>query len=138
MRSYVAVLVVLTPFALISGCGESEQAKAESTVCEGKKEISDSVSSLQSMTLTNASVSAGQGDLKSIESGLNKMNGAVYEMSGEHKEAVKKATVQLSSELSTIANELTNLTLPQALTEVTAAAEKLVRSYKQTFTSIQC
>lgn len=137
-RSYVVVLAVLAPFALLSGCGESEQAKAEKTVCEGKQEISKSVSSLQGMTLTNASVSGVQDDVKSIESGLSKIKGAEDKLSGKHKEEVEKANAQLSSELSTIGHELTNLTLPQALTKVTTAAEKLATSYKQTFASIQC
>lgn len=140
MRSYVAVaiLAALAPFALVSGCGESEQAKAESSVCEGKKEISDSVNSLKGMTLENASVSAVQNDVKSIQSGLSKIKSAEGKLKGEHREAVEKATDQLSSELSAIGSELTNLTLPQALTKVTTAAEKLAHSYKQTFASIQC
>lgn len=138
MRSWVAILAALALFALIGGCGETEQAKAEDTVCEGKKEIGDGVNGLQSMTLENATASAVQNDVKSIESGLSKIKSAEGKLKGEHREAVERATAQLSSELSTIGDELTNLTLPQALTKVTTAAEKLARSYEQTFASLRC
>ena len=76
VRYRVAFLGVLLPLAFASGCGESAQAKAEKTVCEGKKEIGTSVQSLQSMTLTTASVSTVQNDIKGIEAGLQKVKGA--------------------------------------------------------------
>jgi uncharacterized phage infection (PIP) family protein YhgE len=141
MRSYrtsVALLALLLPLALATGCGESAQAKAEKTVCEGKKEINDGVSSLTSVTLATASASTVQNDIKSIESGLTKVKSAQGQLSGKRKEEVEKANAQLSAEVSAIAHELTSLTLPQAVTKVTAAAEKLATSYKQTFAPIEC
>ncbi len=137
-RPYVAVLAVLVPFAVVSGCGESEQAKAEKTVCEGKKEINDGVNSLKSVTLANASASTVQNDIKSIEVGLEKVKSAQSKLSGKRKEEVEKANVQLSSELNTIEHELATLSLPQALTKLLTAAEKLAASYKQTFAPIEC
>jgi hypothetical protein len=138
MRRYVAVLALTLPLALVGGCGESEQAKAEKTVCEGKKEINGAVSSLTSMTFATASASTVQNDIKSIESGLTKIKGAEGKLNGKHREEVEKADAQLSAELTAIAHELTTLTLPQALTKVTTAAEKLAASYKHTFASIEC
>ncbi len=137
-RHAVALLALLLPLALATGCGESAQAKAEKTVCEGKKEISDGVTSLTGITLATASASTVQNSIKSIESGLGKVKGAEGQLSGTHKEAVEKANAQLSAELSAIAHELTSLSLPQALTKVTTSAEKLAASYKQTFASIEC
>jgi hypothetical protein len=137
-RTAVALLGLLLPLLLVTGCGESAQAKAEKTVCEGKKEISDSVNSLTSMTLATASADTVKSDLKSIEAGLGKIKGAEDQLSGPHKEAVEKANAQLSAELSAIAHELTSLSLPQALTQVTTSAEKLAASYKHTFASIEC
>jgi hypothetical protein len=137
-RSSVALLALLLPLALATGCGESEQAKAEKTVCEGKKEINDAVTSLTSMTLTTVSADAVKGDVESIKAGLGKIQGAEDKLSGPHKEAVAKANTQFSTELSAIAHELTSLSLPQALTKATASAEKLAASYKQTFAAITC
>ena len=135
---YVAVLAALVPFAMMSGCGESEQAKAEKTVCEGKQEVNHGVNSLKSITLATASASTVRSDIKSIEAGLEKVKGAEGKLSGKRKEEVEKANAQLSSELSTIKHELSTLTLPQALTKLLTAAEKLASSYKQTFAAIEC
>jgi hypothetical protein len=107
-------------------------------VCEGKQEISNGVNGLKGMTLTNASASGVQDNIKSIEAGLDKVKSAEQKLSGKHKEEVEKANAQLSGELSTIGHELANLTLPQALTKLTTAAERLATSYKQTFASITC
>jgi archaellin len=135
---YMAVLAALVLFAVMSGCGESEQAKAEKTVCEGKQEVNDGVNSLKSITLANASASTVQSDIKSIEAGLEKVKSAEGKLSGKRKEEVAKANAQLSSELSTIEHELSTLTLPQALTKLLTAAERLAVSYKQTFAAIEC
>jgi hypothetical protein len=138
VRSSLALLGVLVPLAFASGCGESAQAKAEKTVCEGKQEIGASVKSLQSMTLANASANTVKSDIKSIEAGLQKVKEAQGQLSGSRREAAEKANAQLSAELSSIAHELTILTLPQALTSVVTAGEKLAASYKQAFTPVAC
>lgn len=129
---------MLLPLASATGCGESAQAKAEKTVCEGKQEISTSVNSLKSMTLTTASASTVQNDIKGIEAGLQKVKGAQGQLSNSRREAAEKANAQLSAEVSTIAHELTSLTLPQALTSVVTAGEKLAASYQTAFAPVKC
>jgi hypothetical protein len=138
VRYRVALLGLLLPLAFATGCGESAQAKAEKTVCEGKKEISTSVDSLTSMTLADASASTVQNDIKGVEAGLQKVKGAQGQLSGSRKEAAEKATAQMSAELSGISHELTSLSLPEALTKVLTVGEKLVASYKQAFTPVEC
>ncbi len=138
MRYRFALFGLLLPLAFATGCGESAQAKAEKTVCEGKKEISTSVDSLTSMTLADASASTVQNDIKGIEAGLQKVKGAQGQLSGSRKEAAEKATAQMSAELSSISHELTSLSLPEALTKVLTVGEKLVASYKQAFTPVAC
>jgi uncharacterized alpha-E superfamily protein len=90
------------------------------------------------MTLATASASTVQSDVKSIEEGLKKIKGAEGQLSSAHREAAEKANAQLSAELTSISHELSSLTLPQALTKVTSAAEKLAASYKQAFAPIEC
>ncbi len=138
MRYRFALVGLLLPLAFATGCGESAQAKAEKTVCEGKKEVSTSVDSLTSMTLADASTSTVQNDIKGIEAGLQKVKGAQGQLSGSRKEAAEKATAQMSAELSSISHELTSLSLPAALTKVLTVGEKLVASYKQAFTPVEC
>ncbi len=138
MRYRVALLGLLLPLAFATGCGESAQAKAEKTVCEGKKEIGTSVDSLQSMTITDASASTVQDDIKGIEAGLQKVKESEGQLSSSRREAAEKANAQMSSELSSISQELTSLSLPSALTKVLTVGEKLAASYKQAFTPVEC
>jgi uncharacterized phage infection (PIP) family protein YhgE len=138
LHPYVAVLAVLVPFAVVSGCGESEQAKAEKTVCEGKQKINEGVNGLKNVTLANASASTVQNNIKAIEAGLEKVKSGQSKLSGKRKEEVEQANTQLSSELSAIEHEIATLSLPQAFTKLLTAAEKLATSYRQTFAPIEC
>lgn len=138
MRYRFALLGLLLPLAFATGCGESAQAKAEKTVCEGKKEIGTSVDSLKSMTLTTASASTVQNDIKGIDAGLQKVKGAEGQLSSSRREAAEKANAQMSAELSSISHELTSLSLPAALTKVLTVGEKLATSYKQAFAPVEC
>ncbi|HUN77960.1 MAG TPA: hypothetical protein VMU32_03485 [Solirubrobacteraceae bacterium] len=138
MRSRVLPFAVLLPLTLASGCGESAQAKAEKQVCSGKQEVANGVHGLQSTTLATANASAVQSDIKAIESGIDKIKGAQGQLSATRRESVEKANAQLSSELGAIEHELSTLSLPQALTKLTQAGEKLEKSYKQAYASVPC
>jgi hypothetical protein len=138
MRSSVTLAALLLPLSLASGCGESAQAKAEKTVCAGKQEVANGVHSLQSTTLATANASAVQNDIKSIESGLSKIKGAQGQLTATRRAAVEKANAELSAQLSAIEHELATLSLPQALTKLTAAGEKLASSYRQAFAAVPC
>lgn len=131
------LICLLSPLALAS-CGESEQAKAEKSVCEARATISTSVQSLQQLTLQTASLAAVESDVKSISSSLEQMREAQSKLRGTRKEQVQQATETFSTELSTLAHELKSLTLPNAKSQLTAAADKLLTSYKQALAPIAC
>jgi len=137
----LTLLGLLLPFAFFAGCGESEaekQAKAEKTVCEAKHQIATSVQSLQGLTLTTATTSSVQDDVKSIEAGLKKIKEAEGQLSSSRRAAVEKANDQLSAELQTIGQELSTLTLPGALTKLTGVAERLAAGYREAFAPVSC
>ncbi len=138
MRSSIVAVCLLLPLVFAVGCGESEQAKAEKTVCEAKTKIAANVQSLESLTIANASVSTVQSDIKSIEEELKQIQGAQSKLSGARKEQVEKANAVLSEELTTLTHELTSLTLPQAQAQITSAANKLAASYKQALAPVEC
>jgi len=138
MRTFVAGLVVLLPLAFAAGCGESSQEKAEKTVCAAKSQIATDVHSLQTLPVAASSLETAKHDVQSIGEQLKKIQGAQGSLSGARREQVEKANATLSSELSSLTHELTNLTQPQALARVTAALDKLAASYRQAFAPVQC
>jgi hypothetical protein len=137
MRSRAVVVCLLLPLVL-AGCGESQQAKAEKTVCEAKTKIAASVRSLEGLTAANASVSTVQSDVKAIGESLKQIQEQQDELSGARREQVEKANAALSQELKAMTHELSSLTLPQAQAQITAAVNRLVASYKQALTPIEC
>ncbi|MFI5005080.1 MAG: hypothetical protein ACHQE6_08705 [Solirubrobacterales bacterium] len=123
---------------LAVGCGESDQAKAEKTVCEAKTQIASSVKSLQGLTLSTTSISTVQSDVKSIGEGLKKIQGAQGQLNSTRREQLEKANSELSAELSSLSHELSSLTLTTAQTQITAAVNKLAASYKQALAPVEC
>jgi hypothetical protein len=135
-----ALLTLLACFALLGlgGCGESEQAKAEKTVCSAKANIASSVQSLQSTTLQTLNVSKVQSEINSIDEELQKIKQAEGQLNATRKAEVEKANQAFSAQLSSLANELTSLSLASAGAQLKAAASKLATSYQQAFASVKC
>lgn len=128
--------------ALASGpaaCGgESEQAKAEKSVCEAKTAISTSVRSLQHLTPQTVTAATVQSDVNTISESLKKLKQAEEKLSGPRKQEIAKANETLSAELNALAGELTTLTPANIASKLTASVEKLATSYKQALAPIQC
>jgi hypothetical protein len=124
--------------ALVAGCGESEQAKAEKTVCDAKTKISTSVQSLQKETAQTITLSGIEDNLSTITESLQQIRQAQDKLSGARKEQVQKATAAFTSELGALTREVTNLSATQAKTQLTTAVEKLATSYRQALAPVQC
>lgn len=134
----LACLLTALTLGLAACGGESEQAKAEKSVCEAKTAISGSVQSLQSLTPQTVSVATVQGDVSAIAENLGKLKQAQEKLSGPRKEEVEKANEAFSSELRALTGELATLTPANIASKLTAAAEKLAASYKQALAPIPC
>jgi hypothetical protein len=122
----------------LAGCGESEQAKAEKTVCTAKTQISMSVQSLQKETAQTVTLSGVESNLRTITENLQKIGQAQSKLSDSRKEQVQKANEAFSAELATLTHELTSLSLTTAKSQLTAAVEKLAAGYKQALAPITC
>jgi ABC-type Zn uptake system ZnuABC Zn-binding protein ZnuA len=133
----LALLTCVLLLAL-SGCGESEQAKAEKTVCTAKTQISTSVQSLQKETAQTVTLSGVESNLRTITENLQKIGQAQSKLSSSRKEQVQKASEAFSAELDTLTHELTSLSLTTAKSQLTAAVEKLAAGYKQALAPVQC
>ncbi len=132
------VLTCVLFLAVVAGCGESEQAKAEKTVCDARAKISTSVQSLQKETAQTVTLSGVESNVSTITESLQKIGQAQDKLSGARREQVTKANQAFTSELTTLTHELTNLSLPNARAQLTAAVEKLAASYKQALAPVEC
>jgi hypothetical protein len=136
-RPAALTCVLLLGFGF-AGCGESEQAKAEKTVCTAKTQISTSVQSLQKETAQTVTLSGVESNVSTITENLQKIRQAQSKLSGSRKEQIKKASEAFATELAALTHELTSLSLPNARAQLTAAVEKLATSYKQALAPVEC
>jgi hypothetical protein len=120
------------------GCGESEQAKAEKTVCGAKANITSNVQSLQALTPQTISASKVQSSLSAITDELQKIKQAEGQLTSTRKGQVEKANSEFAASLSTLTHELTSLNLANLQAQLTAAVSKLAAGYRQAFTPVQC
>jgi hypothetical protein len=133
-----AVLTCTLFLVLVAGCGESEQAKAEKSVCEARTKISTSVQSLEKETAQTVTLSGIESNLSTITESLQQIRQAQPKLNGARKEQVQKATEAFASEVSALTHELTSLSLATAKAQLTAAVEKLAASYKQALAPVEC
>jgi ABC-type transporter MlaC component len=125
-------------FTLLVGCGESEQAKAEKSVCEAKTKIAASVQSLQSETVQTVTLTGVESNLSTITENLGKIRQAQSKLSGTRKEQVQKANEAFAAELSALTREFTNLSATQVKAQLTSSIEKLATSYRQVLAPVKC
>jgi hypothetical protein len=131
------VACVLSVFAL-GGCGESSQAKAEASLCNGKTEVSAGVEDLAKQTAQTVSVASIEADIGKITGGLDKITSSQSGLTGARKSQAEQATSTLSGELDNLKQELKNLSPSEIKPRLTAAVEKLASGYKQALAPIKC
>ena len=130
----VAGLVLIA--AAAAGCGESDEEKAQTQVCDARADLKTQVDELAGLTVGTATVD-GEENLNAIEDDLNQMKDAQGDLNG--KQEVESATQEFGSEVEAVANDLTSdLSLSGAQAKLETAGKQLVSSYQQAFAQIDC
>ena len=121
------------------GCGESDEEKAQTQVCDARDDLKTQVDDLAALTPATATVDGVQEDLDAIEDDLNQIKDAQGDLNEDRRQEVESATQQFSSEVEAVANGLTSdLSLSGAQAKLETAAKQLASSYQQTFAQIDC
>src|SRR3954452_18910901 len=84
-KAFTMLALIPLTFGL-SACGESKEEKAEKTVCSARSDIHTRVNSLKSLTPTTASVSQIKTGVTGIVEDLQKIRGAIPDLTGPRKE----------------------------------------------------
>ena len=133
-----ALIAVLAALAL-GACGESEQDKAKSTVCDARADISKQVDQLKGLTVSTVTVDGVQNSLKAINDDLSKIKDAQGDLSGNRRQQVQDATKTFTSQVQSIAGSVGKSTsLSEAKTQLTSALQQLGDAYKQSFAKVDC
>jgi hypothetical protein len=138
MRDRLACILATAALA-VAGCGESDEDKAKTQVCDARADLKEQVDELGNLSLANATVDGVKGNLDAIKNDLQKMTDAQGDLDDTRKEEVEQATQQFTSEVNSIVTSLGSTTsLNSAATQLEAAFQELATSYKKTFSKIDC
>ena len=139
LRSGVLVAVLLLIAAAAVGCGESDEEKAQTQVCDARADLKTQIDDLAALTPATATADGVEENLNAIEDDLNQIKDAQGDLNEERKQEVESATQEFTSEVEAVANDLTSdLSLSGAKAKLETAGKQLASSYQQTFAQIDC
>ena len=136
MRTLCGCLVAV---ALLGGCGESAEDKAQSSVCDARADIQKQVQELDGLTAATVTVDAVRSNLRAIDTDLQQIKSARSDLAGDRKEQVDQAWQTFSGEVKTIGqNLLTSLSAADAKQQLAASLDGLAASFRTAFAPVDC
>jgi uncharacterized protein HemX len=138
VRAPLLLIGILAALA-VAACGESQAEKAQKQVCDARASISQQVDELKGLTLTTATVDGVRENVSTIRSDLKKITSAQGDLSDNRRAAVKAATDEFVASVTSIAQGLrSDISLSEAGSRLTQAAQKLRASYADSLGRIDC
>jgi hypothetical protein len=138
MKRSIALLLLVTGLA-VTACGESEQDKASTKVCDARADIKKQVDELSGLTITTATVDGVTANLKAIRSDLGKIADAQGSLNDDRKKQVQSANQAFKAQMTSLAASVgKSLSLADAESQVRTALAQLSDSYKKTLGQINC
>jgi uncharacterized phage infection (PIP) family protein YhgE len=136
MRTLCGCLVAV---ALLGGCGESAEDKAQSSVCDARADIQKQVQELDGLTAATVTVDAVRSNLRAIDTDLQQIKSARSDLAGDRKEQVDQAWQTFSGEVKTIGqNLLTSLSAADAKQQLATSLDGLAASFRTAFAPVDC
>ena len=133
------ILPLLAAALTLAACGESEQDKAKTQVCDARADIQKQIDELQGLTPSTATVEGVTANLQAIRNDLGKITNAQGNLNDERKKQVQAANQQFSQEVRSIVSTVgRSLSVSDAGTQLKAALTDLTTSYKQTLAKVDC
>jgi Zn-dependent oligopeptidase len=135
-------ILALIPVALLltlAACGQSDEEKAKSKVCDARDDIQKQVSELQDLTLGTVTVDKVRSHLTSIRDDLQTIVDAQGDLSASDKQKVEKANDTFRSQMKALANDIgRSVSLEDAAKQLESDLSALGTAYKQAYAPIDC
>jgi hypothetical protein len=137
-RLALTIATILIASAL-TACGESDEQKAQTTVCDARADISKQVDALKGLTPATFSTDAVSQSLRAIRTDLSEIKGAQGDLSDDRRREVESANQAFTSQVEGIVKQIgSSVTASDAASTITSAFQQLGSSYEQTFARIDC
>ena len=143
MRTACSVLAVVMLVFALGACGdsdgESDEEKAQSTVCDARDDIGKQVDDLKSLTPATVTADAVTQNLEAIDNDLNDMDAAKSDLSSDRRSEVEAANKAFESSVEGIVSDLgSSLSASDAKAGIVTALQQLAASYKKAFAPLNC
>ena len=139
MRTVCSLLAVVMLVSALGACGESDEEKAQSTVCDARDDIGKQVDDLKSLTPATVTADAVTQNLEAIDNDLNDMDDAKSDLSSDRRSEVEAANKAFESSVEGIVSDLgSSLSASDAKAQVVTALDQLAATYQKAFAPLNC
>jgi hypothetical protein len=139
MRAACSVLAVVMLVFALGACGESDEDKAQNTVCDARDDIGKQVDDLKSLTPATVTADAVTQNLEAIDNDLNDMSDAQSDLSSDRRSDVEAANKAFESSVEGIVSQLgSSLSAADAKEQVVTALDQLAATYQKAFAPLNC
>ena len=139
MRTACRVLVMAMLVFALGACGESDEEKAQNTVCNAKADIGEQVDELKAVTPATVTGDDVTQNLDQIKTDLKNIEAAQGDLSSDRRSEAEAANKAFTSSVQAIASQLgTSLSAADAKAQVATALDQLAASYQKAFAPLDC
>ena len=139
MRTACSFLTVVVLVFALGACGESDEEKAQSKVCDARDDIAKQVDELKSLTPATVTSDGVTQNLDAIQADLKDISDAQSDLSSDRRSEAEAATKAFSSSVQATATELgSSLSAADAKAQVATALDQLAQSYQKAFAPLNC
>jgi hypothetical protein len=139
MRAMCSVLAVAMLVFALGACGESDEEKAQNTVCDAKADIGEQVDELKAVTPATVTGDDVTQNLDAIKTDLKNIEAAQGDLSSDRRSEAEAANKAFTSSVQGIASQLgTSLSAADAKAQVATALDQLAASYQKAFAPLNC
>ena len=139
MRAACSAVVVVMLALALGACGESDEEKAQNTVCDAKADIGKQVDELKSLTPATVTTDAVTQNLDAIKNDLKDISDAQSDLSSDRRSEAEAANKEFTSSVQGIASQLgSSLSASDAKAGVASALQQLEASYQKAFAQVNC
>jgi hypothetical protein len=139
MRTACSILAVAMVVFALGACGESDEEKAQNTVCDAKADIGQQVDELKAVTPATVTGDDVTQNLDAIKTDLKNIEAAQGDLSSDRRSEAEAANKEFSAAIQGIASELgSSLSAADAKAQVVTALNQLAASYQKAFAPLNC
>ena len=138
MKTSVIAAALLAASAL-SACGESDQEKAQTKVCDARADIQGQVDTLKGLPVSPESLDKATAGLQAIGASLKEIADAQPGLDADRRQEVQTAVKTFGDQVRTAgAAAVSSGATGDAAASIRSAADQLATSFRESFQPIDC